>query len=514
MSQFNAFLEKHFKLGENKTTIKTEVVAGLTTFMAMVYILIVNAGMFGELGGLQPGSPTGDQMFNAVYVATALSAIIGTVLIGLLAKLPLAQASGMGLNAFFVYSVCGVGMSNGLSYANALVFVLLDGIIFTVLTVTGLRNYIFNAIPKSVKVAIPAGIGLFIAFIGLQNAGVVVLDPSTKVTLVSMNVLAGAKWSTVFKVFATLVGVIAIAVLSKKEIKGAILWGILGTSVFYYVVSGLGALLGSQTFKAEFAAITFSNPFTAIGDFFKYSFFKVFTEGFDFSGYLNGTYTVFGANGNPIVDGGVPHNVGDLILMLFTTSLAFCMVDMFDTLGTLHGACKAGNLLDAEGNVPNQEKAMLADAIATCAGAVCGTSTITTFVESSAGTAVGGKTGLTSCVTAACFFVAMFLTPIAKLIPTCATSAALIYVGVLMMGGIKDIEWDNIVEAVPAFATVAMCVLTYSISYGIGIGLLAYVGIRLGTGKFCKDEDGNFSWNDVIAGIIVVLFILMFLHSH
>lgn len=512
MSQFNAFLEKHFKLGENKTTIKTEIVAGITTFMAMVYILIVNAGMFGDLGGIQAGSPSSDQMFNAVYVATAISAIIGTVLIGLLAKLPLAQASGMGLNAFFVYTVCGFGMTNGLSYANALVFILLDGIIFTLLTVTGLRKYIFNAIPESVKVAIPAGIGLFIAFIGLQNAGVVVLDESTKVTLVSMNVLSGAKWSTVFKVFATLVGVVAIAVLSKKEVKGAILWGILGTTVFYYVVSGLGALLGSQTFTSEFAGITFSDPFTAIGDFFKYSFFKVFTEGFDFSGYLNGEYLTFGKNGALIP--GVSHSVGDLILLLFTSSLAFCIVDMFDTLGTLYGACARGDLLDEKGEVPNLNQAMLADAIATCAGAVCGTSTVTTFVESSAGTAVGGKTGLTSMVTAACFFVAMFLTPIAKLIPTCATSAALIYIGVLMMSCVTKIDWLDPVHAVPAFATIAMCVLTYSISYGIGIGLLAYVGIRLGTGTFCKDEDGSFSMNDVITSVIVVLFILMFLLTH
>lgn len=512
MSQFNAFLEKHFKLGENKTTIKTEIVAGITTFMAMVYILIVNAGMFGDLGGIQAGSPSSDQMFNAVYVATAISAIIGTVLIGLLAKLPLAQASGMGLNAFFVYTVCGFGMTNGLSYANALVFILLDGIIFTLLTVTGLRKYIFNAIPESVKVAIPAGIGLFIAFIGLQNAGVVVLDESTKVTLVSMNVLSGAKWSTVFKVFATLVGVVAIAVLSKKEVKGAILWGILGTTAFYYIVSGLGALLGSQTFTSEFAAITFSDPFTAIGDFFKYSFFKVFTEGFDFSGYLNGEYLTFGKNGALIP--GVSHSVGDLILLLFTSSLAFCIVDMFDTLGTLYGACARGGLLDEKGEVPNLNQAMLADAIATCAGAVCGTSTVTTFVESSAGTAVGGKTGLTSMVTAACFFVAMFLTPIAKLIPTCATSAALIYIGVLMMSCVTKIDWLDPVHAVPAFATIAMCVLTYSISYGIGIGLLAYVGIRLGTGTFCKDEDGSFSMNDVITSVIVVLFILMFLLTH
>ena len=495
----DAWLEKTFKLSENKTNVKTEVIAGLTTFMAMVYILMVNAGMFADLG-FGVGTEYGSKLYNGVYIATAISAVIGTVIIGLMAKLPLAQASGMGLNAFFVYTVCGFGMSNGMTYANALIFILLDGIIFLLLTVTGLRKTIFNAIPDSVKVAIPAGIGLFIAFIGLQNAGVIALDSATKVALVSMNLLKGGLSTlvTAFNVFATFAGVIAIAVLSKKGVKGAVLWGILGTTVLYYVVAGLGALAGSSTFQGFFAGITFDNPFKAFGDFFEVSFFKVFTEGFDFSTYL-------GVEGN---------TVADMILLILTGAFAFCMVDMFDTMGTLYGACARGNLLDEKGNVPNVEKAMLADAIATCAGAVCGTSTVTTFVESSAGIAEGGKTGLTSIVTGILFFFAMFLTPIAKLIPTYATAAALIYVGVLMMNCVTKIDWLDPMKAVPAFATIAMTVMTYSISNGIGIGLISYVLLQVFTGNFMKNEDGSVNKADIVTAVIAGLFLLMFVLTH
>jgi AGZA family xanthine/uracil permease-like MFS transporter len=380
-------------------------------------------------------------------------------------------------------------MSNGMTYANALIFILLDGIIFLLLTVTGLRKSIFNAIPDSVKVAIPAGIGLFIAFIGLQNAGVVTLDPATKVALVSMNVLKGglATLVTAFYVFATFAGVIAIAVLSKKGVKGAVLWGILGTTVFYYVVAGLGALAGSVTFKNFFAGITFDNPFTAFGDFFKVSFFTVFTEGFDFSTYL-------GVEGN---------TVADMILLILTGAFAFCMVDMFDTMGTLYGACARGNLLDEKGNVPNLEKAMLADSVATCVGAICGTSTVTTFVESSAGIAEGGKTGLTSMVTGILFFFAMFLTPIAKLIPTYATAAALIYVGVLMMRNFAKVDMQDTASSVPAFMALIVMVLSYSISNGIGVGAITYVLITLLSGKYKK--------KDIVVTIIALLFVARFL---
>ncbi len=471
-----SWLDRTFKLSENGTTVRTEVIAGLTTFMAMVYILMVNAGMFSDPYG------TGDLLgvsYGAIYIATALSAIIGTVLIGLLAKLPLAQASGMGLNAFFVYT-CVLTM--GFTYANALVFILIDGVVFVLLTVTGLRKKIFDAIPKAVRVAIPAGIGLFIAFIGAQNAKLVVADSSTGVAMGSMNLL-NKSWGEVMPLIVTIIGLIAIAIMSQKKIKGAIFYGIIGSTILYY-------LLGLTTGMYDTLTVSIGNPLSAFGEWADQSLVKVFTEGFDFSGYL-------ATEGN---------NVGSLILLLITSSLAFCIVDMFDTLGTLYGACARGNMLTAEGEVPNMNRAMLADAIATCTGAVCGTSTVTTFVESSAGIAEGGRTGLTSMVVALGFVVAMFLAPIAQLIPSCATATALIYVGVLMMNGVKELDWTNPSVAVPSFLTIAMMVFTYNISFGIGFGILSYIFINLFTGKAKEITPATY--------VLGLLFIAMFLFTH
>ena len=384
-------MDKFFKITERGSTVKTEVVAGITTFMAMAYILMVNSSMFAELGTVS---------YNAIYIATAISAVIGTVLIGLLANLPLAQASGMGLNAFFVYTVC---FGLGLSYANALVLVLFDGIVFIILTVTGLRTKIFRAIPDSVRMAIPAGIGLFIAYIGLQNADLIVSDESTCSALASFNIFNGsATWAGIMPLIVTILALLAIAVMSAKNVKGAIIWGILGGAVLYYI---LGFTIPG--FYDGFTDGLNLNPLSAFAEFGTQSFGKVFTEGFDFSAYL------------------ADHSTAALIVLIVTTALAFCLVDMFDTLGTLYGACARGNMLTETGDVPNMEKAMLADAIATTTGAVCGTSTVTTFVESSAGVAEGGRTGLTSMVTAGLFVIAMFLSPIAVLIPSCATAAAL-----------------------------------------------------------------------------------------
>ena len=468
-----------FKLEEKGTTVKTEIVAGLTTFMAMVYILMVNAGMFSELGVVS---------YGAMYIVTALSAIIGTVLIGLLSGLPLAQAPGMGLNAFFVYTMC---FTFGFSYANALVFILIDGLVFVLLTVTGLRKKIFEAIPDVVKKAIPAGIGLFIAFIGLQNAKLVIPSSSTGVTMGSMNILpiinGNATWASFVPLLVVIAGVIAIGAMAKK-FKGAILWGILGSAVLYYALIGAGALMGDASSLAVFDAVSFANPFDAFKDFGTQAVGKVFTEGFNFAPYIE-------ANG-----------IANFILMLITSALAFCLVDMFDTLGTLYGACKSGNLLDENGEVPNLNKAMMADAIATCAGAVLGTSTVTTFVESSAGTAAGGKTALTSYVVAILFALAMFLSPIAQLIPSCATATALVYVGVLMMGNVRDLDWSDPAVALPAFLTIAMMPFTYNISFGIGFGLLSYVVIKLCTGK-AKEVS-------VATYILTAIFLAMFLLTH
>lgn len=483
MSKFNAFLERKFDLTNKGTTVKTEIVAGLTTFMAMVYILMVNAGMFADPFGT--GANILGVSYGAMYIVTALSAIIGTVLIGLLSGLPLAQAPGMGLNAFFVYTMC-VGF--GFTYANALVFILIDGLVFIALTVTGLREKIFKAIPEEVKKAIPAGIGLFIAFLGLQNAGLVVPDSSTGVTMGSMNVLGNNDWAALVPLFVAALGVIAIGAMSKKNVKGAILWGILGSAVLYYVLIGIGALTGDASSKAVFDAVSFANPIDAFKDFGTQTVGKVFTDGFNFAPYIE------------------KNGVANFILMLITSSLAFCLVDMFDTLGTLYGACKSGNLLDENGDVPNMNKAMMADAIATTTGAILGTSTVTTFVESSAGTAAGGKTALTSYVVAILFAVAMFLSPIAQLIPSCATATALIYVGVLMMNNVRDIEWSDPAIALPAFLTIAMMPFTYNISFGIGFGLLSYVIIKLATGK--AKEVG------VATYVLTVIFLAMFLLTH
>lgn len=501
----NKFLQKldsFFGISKAGSTFRLEIIGGITTFMAMVYILMVNANMFANSiqeggvtifnvfegwGATAEGSAAG---YGTVYIATALSAIIGTMLMALLARLPMAQASGMGLNAFFVFTIC---LGTGLTYANTLVLVFIEGLVFVVLTVTGLRKMLFNAIPKSVRIAIPAGIGLFIAFIGLQNAGIVVLDESTKVSLVSLNLLQLPKneaYGTVMPVLITIAAVIAIAVLAKKGKKGAILWSILGATALYWGLMGIGYAWKDVACVQLFDNFHMDNPGTAFVNWGKMGVGQVFVKGFDFSAYL----AVEGNNG------------GTLTLVIITSALAFCMVDMFDTMGTLYGAAARGNMLDAEGNVPNMNKAMLCDAIATSAGAICGTSTVTTFVESSSGIGAGARTGFASVITSACFLVAMFLSPIAQLIPSAATAAALIYVGVLMMNCVKEIEWTDAAEAVPAFFTVAMMPFTYNISYGIAFGIISYLLIKLCTGKV-KDIHP-------VTVVIGALFMLMFLLTH
>ena len=472
-----SFFDRKFRITEKGSSIKTEIIAGLTTFLAMAYILVVNSGMFANLGSVS---------FDAMYVTTALSAVIGTVLIGLMANLPLAQAPGMGLNAFFVYTVC---FTLGFTYANALVFVLLDGLIFVILTVTGLRKIIFEAIPSAVKAAIPAGIGLFIAFLGLQDAKLVIPDASTGVTLASFNLFNGTTWDKVMPLIVAVISILLIAVLSHKKVKGSILWGIIGGTALYYL---LGVTVPG--FYNNFGDTFSFNPLKPFAAFGTETFGKVFTQGFDFSAYL-------AKDGN---------SVGGLVILFITTALAFCMVDMFDTMGTLYGACRGGNLLvegeNGELEVPNMNRAMLADAVATCTGAVLGTSTVTTFVESSAGVAAGGKTGFTSLITATAFLLALFFAPLAKLIPAYAYGAALVYVGVLMMGSVKDIDWSDVSVSVPAFLTMAMMPFTYNISYGIAFGLISYLVIKLFSGKVKDIKIGT--W------IITILFLAMFFLTH
>ncbi len=462
-------LDRYFGYTAKGSTLRTEIMAGLTTFFAMAYILMVNAGMFSAIPGVE---------YGAIYIATAISAVIGTVAIGLLANLPLAQASGMGLNAYFVYTVV---LGLGFSYANALVLVLFDGLLFILLTVTGLRKLIFQAIPQAVRVAIPAGIGLFIAFLGLQNAGIIVPDAATGVTLASFNLLTNGWNANIMGMVVTIVALLAIAIMSHRKVKGSVLLGIVGGAVLYYV-------LGFLTVKEFAVNITMDSPFKAFEQFFSGSFCKVFTEGFNFAPYAE------------------THGVANTVLTIATTSLAFCMVDMFDTIGTLYGACARGNMLTKEGEVPNMDKAMLADAIATTTGAICGTSTVTTFVESSSGVAEGGRTGLSAMVTAVLFFIAMFLSPVAQLVPSCATAAALVYVGVLMVNCVRDINWLDTTEAVPAFLTLAIMPFAYNISYGICFGLISYIAISVCTGKAKEIKKGT--W------VITALFLAMLLLTH
>ena len=471
-------LDKFFGITASGSTFRVEIMAGVTTFMAMVYILMVNAGMFQLVIG-------GDDPYGAAYIATAIGAVAGTLLMALLAKMPLAQASGMGVNAFIVYSL--ILGNTGLTYANCMVFTLLDGLIFVVLTATGLRQKIFEAIPKAVRFAIPVGIGLFIAFIGMQNAGIIVNDNSTLVAFASFNVLAsGFTYGAIVAPLVALIGVLLIAVLSKKDVKGAILWGILGSAVLYYALTGLGCAFSDPVCREFYSKISLSNPFGAFAAWGKDSVGKVFTEGFNFTNY-------FGIEGN---------SVGTLVVLIITTALSLCMIDMFDTIGTLYGACSKGNLLDENGTPLRMNQMMASDAVATCVGAIAGTSTVTTFVESSSGVAAGGRTGFTALVTAILFAIAMFLSPIAQLIPSCATAAALIWVGVLMMTSVVNVDWNDPVDAIVAFLTFIVMVLGYSISKGIGIGIIAFVLAKLCTGKI--KEISVPTW------VIFVLFVATF----
>ena len=469
-------LEKRFKLKERGTTTRTELIAGMTSFFAMVYILMVNASMFANPNG--DGSNPLGVSYGAIYIATAISAVVGTILAGLISNLPLVMASGMGLNAFFVYTVC---INFGLSYANALVLILGEGLVFILLTVTGLRKKIFESLPSSVRVAIPGGIGLFIALLGLQNAGIVVNSPSTCVDLASFNLLA-RDWSSIMPMVVTLCTFLAIVIMSHKQVKGAVLIGILGGMGLYYL---LGLTVNGFY---ENLQVSFVSPFQAFDEFTEQSLFQVFKSGFDFSAYTEA------------------HGSAGLALTIATTALAFCMVDMFDTLGTLYAACERAGLVDEKGDPLNMNEGMLSDAIATTVGAICGTSTVTTFSEVNAGVAAGGRTGLTSVFCGLFFFVAMFLSPIAQLVPSCTTAAALIYVGFLMLVSVKNINWDDLRIAIPAFLTLAVMPFTYNISYGIAFGLISYIVISVFCGDFKKVKAS--SW------VIAALFIAMLLLTH
>ncbi|MGI6701784.1 MAG: NCS2 family permease [Christensenellales bacterium] len=469
MNNFTKKLDEYFNVTSKGSNIRTEITAGIATFMTMSYILLVNSDL------LQSAAT-----FNAIFIATAISSIIGTLIMALYARLPFAQAPGMGLNAFFIFAVIG-GM--GLSYGNALMVVLISGFLFLILTIIGLREKIVTSIPESLKLAIPAGIGLFIAFIGLQNAGIIQDNPATLVTLVKFSDIFTrdnpVAMHTAMSALVALITFIIIAVLSKKKIKGSILYGILAGSMLYYLFQlimfrRIGMFMPDT---GEIGKLRFTNPFSAFGEFFRHSFFK-----FSFKG---------------LFDDGL-----NSVLTFITLVLSFAIVDMFDTIGTLVGTAKRAGMLREDGTIDNMKKALLSDSIATVAGAALGTSTVTTYVESSAGIAEGGKTGLTSLTVAVLFLIAMFFTPLAALIPSAATSAALIYVGVLMISALSELDFYDPVVIAPAFVTLIGMPLTYSISDGIGLGIITYLVIMLITGKIKQ-----INW---ITYIIAALFILKF----
>lgn len=488
-TKYTGFLGKmdnYFGITKMKSSFKTEMLAGLTTFMTMVYILMTNATMFGDpfsTGNLVSGAEVLGVSYGAIYIVTALAAIVGTLLMAFLAKLPFAQAPGMGLNAFFVYTIC-VGMQY--SYANALLIVLCSGVLFLILTIVGARKAIVRSVPQAIRIAIPAGIGLFIAFVGMQNAGLVALDTSTKVTMLSFNLLTfTTSGAAMIAAAVSIISLLMIAIFSKLKVKAAMVLGIIGSAILYYIFCGIGVAAGSATCQAVFDNIKFSNPLDAFVSFGKESVGQVFINGFK------------GIEANMIFD--------------FVAALvAFAMVDMFDTIGTLMGTCQAAGkesgLIDENGEVKNIQRALLCDSIATCTGAILGTSTVTTFVESSAGVAEGGRTGFTSLVVAILFAVAMFLSPIAALVPSCATAGALMYVGVLMMRNVTNIDWKDPAAAVPAFLTISVMSFTYSISYGIAAGFLSYTIIKLCTGKV-KDISP-------VTAILSLVFLFTFLFTH
>lgn len=445
-------MEKFFKLKENKTTVGTEVMAGVTTFMTMAYILAVNPSIL-SASGMDP---------NAILMATALAAAIGCFCMAFLANYPFALAPGLGLNAYFAYTVCG---EMGYDWRIALLAVFVEGIIFIVLSVTNAREAIFNAIPMQLKRGVSVGIGLFIAFIGLQNSGIVVDSESTLVTIIDFT--KDFKTTGISALLAV-IGVIIIAVLYIKHVKGSILIGIFATWILGIICQLTGLYQGASLIPS-------------------WSTFDLTSIGSTFGQCFN----VAGLN----------FSIADFIVIVF----AFLFVDMFDTLGTLIGVANKADMLDENGKLPRIREALLADAIATSAGAVLGTSTTTTFVESSSGVAEGGRTGLASVVTGALFVVAILLSPIFIAIPGFATAPALIFVGFLMISAVVKIDFEDFTEAIPAYLCLVAMPLTYSISEGIAVGVISYVLINLISGK-AKEKKIS-----VLMYVLAILFILKYI---
>ncbi len=456
------FFEKYFKLSENKTTVKTEIIAGLTTFFAMCYIVVVNPNsMIGN-------NPEYQHLWNAVFVGGLIAGGLTTILMAFLGKLPFALAAGMGLNSYFFVSfilpvLAGFGGTNNVNdaYGAGLAVILLSGVVFLILSVTGLRSKIAKALPECLKKSIPAGIGLFIALLGFKSAGIIVSNQFTFVALADLRT-----WAVAAVPIAAFLGLIITTVLGKFKFKANIILGILATTVMYYLFTWTAPEFSGQSIG------------TVFGDFFEYGLFNL---RFDLA-----------------FDGTTIGSVFSVIMIM----IAFTLVDMFDTIGTLYGTAAEADMLDENGDPVRLEKAMLCDSVGTCLGGLVGTSTITTFVESSTGVAAGGRTGLTSLVTGICLLLCLFISPLATIIPSAATAPALIFVGVLMLKNFASVDMTDLRSAVPAFLALILMPLTYSISNGIGVAAIAYVLITVFTGKYEK--------KDIVVTIIAVLFALKF----
>ena len=452
--------EKFFKLKENGTDVKTEVIAGLTTFMTMAYILAVNPNIL-SVAGMDK---------QALLIATALAAFVGTVLMALLANYPFALAPGLGLHAYFSYTVCG---TMGYHWTIALAAVFVEGIIFIILSVTSVREAIFNAIPMTLKSAVSVGIGLFVAFIGLQDAKLIVNSDST---LVTYQTFKGETFHSVgVGAILALVGVFITAILLIKNVKGGILIGIIATWVLGMICEACGIYV----------------PDPAAG---MYSTIPSSIVSFDFTPFKETFGAVFRADFHSI-------KLVDFIVVMF----AFLFVDMFDTIGTLIGVSSKADMLDENGKLPRIKPALLSDAIATCVGAVFGTSTTTTFVESASGVTAGGRTGLTSIVTAVLFLLSIVFSPLFLTIPSFAIAPALIIVGFYMMGAVAKINFEDMSDAIPAFLCIVAMPLAYSISEGISVGVISWTLVNLVTGK-AKEKKIS-----IVMYVLTVLFILKYI---
>ena len=469
-------MEKLFKLRENGTTVRTEVLAGLTTFMTMAYIIALNPNLLTNFD-------VGSQLWNGVFLATCIASAIGMFCMAFLANKPFALAPGMGLNSFFAVVVANIagltGMSYVASFQSALVIILIEGIVFIILSVLNIREKIVEAIPLGVRLGIAPAIGIMLLNIGLgSNAGIysetggpfyVMRDFFGTLTPSVAKSTMGSGYNTmVLTVVTMFVGLFVTVILAKKGVKAAVLLGMLVASIVYWAVEAL--FLGINPL-ASLASASFLPPF---GDMVETTLFK-----FNFSGFLEiGWFTAI------------------------TLVITFCMIDMFDTIGTLVGTASRAGMVDKEGNMPNMKEALLSDAVGTVAGACCGTSTVTTFVESASGVEAGGRTGLTALTTGVLFLACMFIAPVAAIIPAAATSSALIYVGVLMLMGLKNVDFDDMDQMVPVALMLIGMPISGSIGHAIGLGLISYTIIKVFSGK-AKEVS-------VLTYVISALFLIKF----